>query len=81
MWTDEESVQQPAPHNEGKALLMRSDRRRMTIFLFPHVHAVAVKNPIMCECGLIGNEHTAGELGIDGSLVDVYHRQKVERHR
>jgi hypothetical protein len=68
MWTEEEIVQQPTPHTERKTLLMRSDRRHMTIFLFPHV---AVKNPIFCECVLIGNKHIADEMWVDGSLVDV----------
>jgi hypothetical protein len=71
MWTDEEIVQQPAPHTERKALLMCMDRHCMRIFLFPHVHVVAIKNPILCECGLIGNRHIASEMGIKGSLVDV----------
>jgi hypothetical protein len=45
MWADEEIAQQPAPHTERKVLLMRSDRRRTRIFLFPHVHVVALKIP------------------------------------
>jgi hypothetical protein len=71
MWTNEKIVQQPEPHIGRKALLMRTDRRRMRIFLFPHMHAVAIKNPILCECGLSGNQHIAGKMGIDGNLIDL----------
>jgi hypothetical protein len=71
MWTDEKIFQQPATHIERKALLMRSDRRRMRIFVFPHVHVVAIKNPILSECCLIGNQHIAGEMCIESGLVDL----------
>jgi hypothetical protein len=71
MWTDEEIVQQPAPHTGRKSLLMRSDRRRIRIFMFPHVFVVVIKNPIFCYCGLIGNQHIAGKTGIDGNLVGL----------
>jgi hypothetical protein len=53
------------PHSDRKALLMRSDKRRVRIFLFPHVQAVVVKNPILSECGLFGNQYIAGQMGTD----------------
>jgi hypothetical protein len=71
MWTNEKIVQQSAPHTERKALLMCLDRHCMKTLLFPRVHVVTIKNPIFCECGLIGNQHISSEMGIDGSLVDV----------
>jgi hypothetical protein len=34
------------------------------------MHIMAVKDSILCECGLISNQYIAGEMGIS-SFVDV----------